>query len=103
MALALGDFETGGGLDETHSGAVFPSPEARKEGWMYLLLKPGPHYLAAQRLLPESSSCSVVAVRCSVRNWPCLRRDVTSSKHQTNFLIYPVGFFHHLGERCCPQ
>ena len=49
MALALGDFETGGRLVEiAQAEPIFPSPEARKEGWMYLLLKPGPHYLAVR-------------------------------------------------------
>jgi hypothetical protein len=44
--LALGNFETGGTLRRI--APAFPSHEARKDGWMYLLLKPGPHYLAAQ-------------------------------------------------------
>ena len=49
MYLALGNFETGGSLIQVaQAEPIFPSPEARKEGWIYLLLKPGPHYLAVR-------------------------------------------------------
>lgn len=49
MYLALGNFETGGSLIQVaQAEPIFPSPEARKEGWMYLLLKTGPHYLAVR-------------------------------------------------------
>jgi hypothetical protein len=49
MYLALGDFETGGRpIQIEQTEPIFPSPEARKDGWMYLLLKPGLHYLAVR-------------------------------------------------------
>lgn len=44
VSFGIGGFETGMGVKEV--GARFLSKETRKEGWTYLLVRPGLHYLA---------------------------------------------------------
>ena len=46
IGIALGGFETGGELRQIMPG--FLSHQTRKDGWVYLLLEPGQHYLALQ-------------------------------------------------------
>ena len=46
VTFGLGGFETGMGVKEI--GAKFLSDDTRKEGWTYLLVKPGLHYLAVR-------------------------------------------------------
>lgn len=94
MYLALGNFETGGSLIQVaQAEPIFPSPEARKEGWMYLLLKPGPHYLAVR---PFGSRYSEPAPlwRFDIPSETCIVYAGTlhmPSVRETHLLI-PTGF-----------
>jgi hypothetical protein len=47
LGLMLGSFSTGG-VPELPVGVTFPTQAARQEGWVYMALAPGYHYLAIQ-------------------------------------------------------
>lgn len=46
FGIALGSFETGGGMKQVMP--AFLSNQARKDGWIYLILEPGYYYFAIQ-------------------------------------------------------